>query len=86
MKRLLAPIAAMTVLVVSTADVVADPAGLGPEFTGRLEFGPCEPDQSHELGCGEPRVVELFSDSRHEGGVAITAWSGGYDPTSEIAS
>jgi hypothetical protein len=84
MRGLVTSIMATALLVVSTSGVVADPAGPGSAFTGRLAFGPCEPDQPSVMGCGEPQVIEPFSDPRLEGDVAITGWWGGYDPSSAV--
>ena len=84
MRGVVAPIVATALLVVSTAGVMADPAGLGPAFTGRLAFGPCEPEQPYVMGCGEPQIIEPFSDQRLEGDVAITGWWGAYDPSSTV--
>ena len=81
MRGLVAAIMATALLVVSTSGVVADPAGPGPAFTGRLAFGPFEPDQPSVTGCGEPQVIEPFSDRRLEGDVAITGWWGGCEPS-----
>jgi hypothetical protein len=84
MRGLFAPIAATLLLVISTSGVVADPTAVGTEFTGRLAFGACEPDQPSVTGCGEPQVIEPFSDSRLEGSVAITGWWGGYEASSTV--
>jgi len=84
MRGLVAPIMAAALLVVSTSGVVADPTDIGPAFTGRLAFGACEPDKPYVMGCGEPQVIEPFSDPRLEGDVAITGWWGGYDPSSTV--
>ena len=84
MRGVLAPIAVTLLLAISTSGVDADPPVIGTEFTGRLAFGACEPDKPSIMGCGEPRVVEPFSDPRLEGDVAITGWWGGYESTSAV--
>jgi hypothetical protein len=84
MRRLLVPIVAAALVTISTTGAIADPTELGTEFTGTLAFGACPVDQPYDLGCGEPRVVEPFTDPRLEGDVAITGWSGGYGASSVV--
>jgi hypothetical protein len=74
----------MALVALSTVAVIADQAELGTDFTGALAFGACPDDQPYDLGCGEPRIVEPFTDPRLEGGVAITGWSGGFDASSVV--